>query len=59
MSSLVEVVDALNAEGSHIDILLASIDPYMENSMKMLKYINEEFQHIPVIISKTFMFSIC
>ncbi|KAB1216747.1 Two-component response regulator-like APRR1 [Morella rubra] len=50
VSSLVEVVDALNAEGSHIDILLASIDPYMQNSMKMLKYINEEFQHIPVII---------
>ncbi|KAK4568163.1 hypothetical protein RGQ29_003799 [Quercus rubra] len=50
VSSFVEVVDTLDAEGPHLDILLVSVDPHIDKGMKMLKYISEEFQHIPVII---------
>ncbi|XP_050256887.1 two-component response regulator-like APRR1 isoform X2 [Quercus robur] len=52
VSSFVEVVDTLDAEGPHIDILLVSVDPHIDKGMKMLKYISEEFQHIPVIINE-------
>ncbi|KAF3962624.1 hypothetical protein CMV_012892 [Castanea mollissima] len=52
VNSFVEVVDTLDAEGPHIDILLVSVDPHIDKGMKMLKYISEEFQHIPVIINE-------
>ena len=58
MSSFVEVVDTLDAEGPHLDILLVSVDPHIDKGMKMLKYISEEFQHIPVIISKLMLFDL-
>jgi polysaccharide pyruvyl transferase WcaK-like protein len=55
----VQVVDMLDTEKPHIDILLVGVDPH-NNGMKMLKYINEEFQHIPAIITKLFfLFAIC
>ncbi|GMY15588.1 two-component response regulator-like APRR1 isoform X1 [Fagus crenata] len=50
VSSFVEVVDTLDAEGPLIDILLVAVDAHIDKGMKMLKYINEEFQHIPMII---------
>lgn len=49
-----QVVDILNSEKPQIDILLVGVDPHIDNGMKMLKYINEEFQHIPAIISELF-----
>ena len=58
VSSFVEVVDTLDAEGPHLDILLVSVDPHIDKGMKMLKYISEEFQHIPVIISKLMLFDL-
>lgn len=49
--SAMEVIDALNSEGSYIDLILTAIDLPIETSMKMLKYImqDKDFQHIPVI----------
>lgn len=46
-----QVIDALNAEGSDIDIILAEVDLPMTKGMKMLKYImrDKELRRIPVI----------
>ncbi|GAB2270018.1 Tor complex Tor2 interacting protein 1 [Dionaea muscipula] len=46
-----QVIDALNAEGFDIDVILAEVDLPMKKGMKMLKYItrDKEFQRIPVI----------
>ena len=51
-----QVIDALNAEGPEIDIILAEIDLPMTKGMKMLKYImrDKELRRIPVI-SKFFL----
>ncbi|OIV97106.1 hypothetical protein TanjilG_10052 [Lupinus angustifolius] len=47
-----QVIDALNAEGQHIDIILAELDLPMKKGMKMLKYIarDKELRRIPVIM---------
>ncbi|XVE56892.1 hypothetical protein DITRI_Ditri04bG0046900 [Diplodiscus trichospermus] len=47
-----QVIDALNAEGPQIDIILAEVDLPMTKGMKMLKYImrNKELRRIPVIM---------
>ncbi|KAF2311295.1 hypothetical protein GH714_021568 [Hevea brasiliensis] len=47
-----QVIDALNAEGPDIDIILAEVDLPMKKGMKMLKYItrDKELRHIPVIM---------
>ncbi|XP_044486137.1 two-component response regulator-like APRR1 [Mangifera indica] len=47
-----QVIDALNAEGSDIDIILAEVDLPMTKGMKMLKYImrDKELRRIPVIM---------
>lgn len=46
-----QVIDALNAEGPDIDIILAEVDLPMKKGMKMLKYIarDKELRRIPVI----------
>ncbi|KAH1254672.1 Two-component response regulator-like APRR1 [Glycine max] len=51
-----QVIDALNAEGQHIDIILAELDLPMKKGMKMLKYIaqDKEFRRIPVISKLVF-----
>ena len=57
------MIDALNAEGPDIDIILSEVDLPMAKGLKMLKYImrDKELQRIPVI-SKfakfTFLFSL-
>lgn len=47
-----QVIDALNAEGSDIDLILAEVDLPMTKGLKMLKYItrDKELQRIPVIM---------
>lgn len=47
-----QVIDALNAEGPDIDIILAEVDLPMNKGMKMLKYItrDKELRRIPVIM---------
>ncbi|KAF3451973.1 hypothetical protein FNV43_RR08069 [Rhamnella rubrinervis] len=47
-----QVIDALNAEGPDIDIILAEVDLPMTKGMKMLKYISrdKELRRIPVIM---------
>ncbi|XVF11883.1 hypothetical protein REPUB_Repub08aG0065800 [Reevesia pubescens] len=47
-----QVIDALNAEGPEIDIILAEVDLPMTKGMKLLKYImrNKELRRIPVIM---------
>ncbi|XP_039056241.1 two-component response regulator-like APRR1 [Hibiscus syriacus] len=47
-----QVIDALNAEGAEIDIILAEVDLPMSKGMKLLKYImrNKELRRIPVIM---------
>ncbi|TYH34092.1 hypothetical protein ES332_D13G105300v1 [Gossypium tomentosum] len=47
-----QVIDALNAEGSDIDIILTEVDLSMTKGMKLLKYImrNNELRRIPVIM---------
>ncbi|XVE54762.1 hypothetical protein DITRI_Ditri03aG0107700 [Diplodiscus trichospermus] len=47
-----QVIDALNAEGPDIDIILAEVDLPMSKGMKMLKYImrDKELRRIPVIM---------
>lgn len=44
-------MDALNAEGSDIDIILMEADLPMAKGMKLLKHItrDDNLQHIPVI----------
>lgn len=51
MSSARQVIDALNAEGPEIDIILSEVDLPMAKGMKMLKYItrDKELRRIPVI----------
>lgn len=47
-----QVIDALNAEGPDIDIILADLDLPMTKGMKMLKYItrDKDLRRIPVIM---------
>ncbi|KAK7330338.1 hypothetical protein VNO77_24528 [Canavalia gladiata] len=47
-----QVIDALNAEGQYIDIILAEVDLPIKKGMKMLKYIarDKELRRIPVIM---------
>ncbi|KAL2493009.1 Two-component response regulator-like APRR1 [Abeliophyllum distichum] len=47
-----QVIDALNAEGSDIDIILSEVDLPMSKGLKMLKYItrDKELRRIPVIM---------
>ncbi|KAJ8772983.1 hypothetical protein K2173_028160 [Erythroxylum novogranatense] len=47
-----QVIDALNAEGTDIDIILAEVDLPMTKGMKMLKYItrDKDLRRIPVIM---------
>ncbi|KAI9117167.1 hypothetical protein K1719_011333 [Acacia pycnantha] len=47
-----QVIDALNAEGQDIDIILAEVDLPMKKGWKMLKYIarDKELCRIPVIM---------
>lgn len=47
-----QVIDALNAVGPEIDIILAEVDLPMAKGMKMLKYImrDKELHRIPVIM---------
>jgi len=46
-----QVIDALNAEGPEIDIILSEVDIPMTKGMKMLKYImrDKDLRRIPVI----------
>lgn len=45
-----QVIDALNAEGPNIDIILSEVDLPMAKGFKMLKYIMKKgLQRIPVI----------
>ncbi|EXB38554.1 Two-component response regulator-like protein [Morus notabilis] len=47
-----QVIDALNAEGPDIDIILADLDLPLAKGMKMLKYItrDKDLRRIPVIM---------
>ncbi|KAF6135401.1 hypothetical protein GIB67_027275 [Kingdonia uniflora] len=47
-----QVVDALNAEGPDIDIILAEVNLPIEKDLKMLKYImqNKDLRRIPIIM---------
>lgn len=47
-----QVVDALNAEGPDIDIILSEVDLPMAKGLKMLKYImrDKDWRRIPVIM---------
>ncbi|KAK4427888.1 Two-component response regulator-like APRR1 [Sesamum alatum] len=47
-----QVIDALNAEGPDIDIILSELDLPMSKGLKMLKYImrDKEWRRIPVIM---------
>ncbi|XP_024976521.1 two-component response regulator-like APRR1 isoform X1 [Cynara cardunculus var. scolymus] len=45
-----QVIDALNADGPNIDLILSEVDLPMAKGLKMLKYImRKELQRIPVI----------
>lgn len=46
-----QVIDALNAEGQYIDIILAEVDLPIKKGMKLLKYLSrdKELRRIPVI----------
>lgn len=46
-----QVIDALNAEGQYIDIILAEVDLPIKKGMKLLKYLSRdtELRRIPVI----------
>jgi len=46
-----QVIDALNAEGPEIDVILSEVDIPMTKGMKMLKYImrDKDLRRIPVI----------
>ncbi|KAH0659304.1 hypothetical protein KY290_028866 [Solanum tuberosum] len=47
-----QVIDALNAEGPHIDLILSEVDLPMSKGFKMLKYImrDKQLRRIPVIM---------
>ncbi|XP_026438877.1 two-component response regulator-like APRR1 [Papaver somniferum] len=47
-----QVIDALNAEGRDIDIILSEVDLPISKGLKMLKYImrDKELQRIPIIM---------
>nr|GME12499.1 two-component response regulator-like APRR1 [Ipomoea batatas] len=47
-----QVIDALNAEGPDIDIILSEVDLPMSKGLKLLKYImrDKELRRIPVIM---------
>ncbi|XP_047328422.1 two-component response regulator-like APRR1 [Impatiens glandulifera] len=47
-----QVIDALNAEGPEIDIILSEVDLPMAKGLKMLKYImrDKDWRRIPVIM---------
>lgn len=51
-----QVVDALNAEGPDIDIILSEVDLPMSKGLKMLKYImrDKDLRRIPVISKPAF-----
>jgi pseudo-response regulator 1 len=51
-----QVIDALNAEGPDIDIILSEVDLPMSKGLKMLKYImrDKELRRIPVISKPTY-----
>nr|AAQ73525.1 timing of CAB expression 1 [Mesembryanthemum crystallinum] len=50
-----QVIDALNAEGPDIDIILSEVDLPTKKGLKMLKYImrDRDLQRIPVIMMST------
>lgn len=52
-----QVINALNAEGPDIDIILAEVDIPMSKGMKLLKYIarDKELRRIPVISKLPFL----
>lgn len=52
-----QVIDALNAEGPDIDIILSEVDLPMAKGYKMLKYImrDRELRRIPVISKDNFV----
>lgn len=55
-----QVIDALNAEGQYIDMILVEVDLPVKKGMKLLKYIarDKELCRIPVISkSRIFIFS--
>ena len=54
------MIDALNAEGANIDIILAELDLPLAKGMKLLKYINRDndLRRIPVI-SKFLCVCVC
>lgn len=58
VSSARQVIDALNAEGPEIDIILSEVDLPMAKGMKMLKYItrDKELRRIPVISKFWFLY---
>ncbi|KAL0342585.1 UNVERIFIED_CONTAM: Two-component response regulator-like APRR1 [Sesamum calycinum] len=49
---LIKVIDALNAEGPDIDIIISEVDLPMSKGLKMLKYItrDKQLRRIPVIM---------
>jgi len=54
-----QVIDALNAEGQYIDMILVEVDLPVKKGMKLLKYIarDKELCRIPVISkSRVFIF---
>lgn len=53
-----QVIDALNAEGPDIDIILSEVDLPMSKGLKMLKHItrDKDLQRIPVISKFNFCF---
>lgn len=55
-----QVIDALNAEGPEIDIILTEVDLPIVKGLKMLKYImrDKELRRIP-IISKLIFYLHC
>lgn len=46
-----QVINALNAQGSEIDIILSEVDLPVAKGFKMLKYIMriKELRHIPIV----------
>lgn len=54
-----QVIDALNAEGPDIDLILSEVDLPISKGLKMLKYImrDKELRRIPVISKLTFSYN--
>lgn len=52
------MIDALNAEGPDIDIILSEVDLPMAKGFKMLKYItrDKDLRRIPVISKTLYVF---